>query len=149
MPEGDEKKLAEAEPQPPAAEPRAVPPNAIVVRLLPCGTGVLKGDDLQASAFTPTGSRRTGDSGPSLYVLDDLDRGTDDIDAARTEWASYGHATCTVAEMQALGLRVVYTPDECDLPALRHAHASIANLTKAMRVKLLSKMSIKRRPQGE
>lgn len=64
---------------------------------------------------------------PSIYVLSRAP--LQQILTAKLEWTAFGVATLRASELRAIGLEVRYSPNDCTVPGLAHAHASIEGIT--------------------
>ena len=75
--------------------------------------------------------------GASVYVKSLLSRGLVDLHDACAKWQAWRVAEVPVAEVLAIGARVVLSPQDCPFESIRHAHASLLDVTKERRNKLI------------
>jgi hypothetical protein len=75
--------------------------------------------------------------GASVYVKSRLAYGLADIHAAFAKSRSWRAAEVPVWKIQALGVSVVLSPQDCSIEAIRHAHASLIGVDKPRRNKLI------------
>ena len=75
--------------------------------------------------------------GASVYVKSLLARGLEDLHDACEKWRMWRVAEVPVAEVLAVGARVVLSPQDCRFESIRHAHASLLDVTKERRNKLI------------
>lgn len=104
------------------------------------------------TAALPTGQwKSTPESyGPSLFVQDDVEGGVEGVFTAKPEWQHMGAARARVGELRKLGVDVRYSPDDCEINALKPAHATLLNcVNKSMREDILALFGqdIAREPQ--
>lgn len=120
------------------AELESVDEGEVIVRLVaardfdvsaPPGQRV-KPAALQTSDFTPSDKSY----GASVYVVSRL--GGVDV-RERLNKSTHVEARVRVAELVELGIRVVYSPEDCDVDELKPAHASLIGVTRDNRVKVL------------
>lgn len=71
--------------------------------------------------------------GPSVFVAAELGRDEERrlaaLAAANPKWGRYGIGATTVRALEALGLQVRASPEDCDLPGVQAAHASILGVS--------------------
>jgi hypothetical protein len=129
------------EPRPDVATLTVVTEDALIFRFVQPGhidATARVGSQLQTSAlqtneFTPNDHSY----GPSVYVGSKLKRGVDDLFAACEKWKGWRYARVPVDQVNAIGVTVVLSPQDCELESIRHAHASLIGVTKPHRSKLL------------
>ena len=88
---------------------------------------------LQTDEFTP----HEGSYGASVYVKSRLLDGIADLHRACDKWRGCRVAEVPVAAVLAVGARVVLSPQDCQFESIKHAHASLLDVTKARRNKLI------------
>lgn len=85
---------------------------------------------LQTNDFTPSDTSY----GASVYVASRL--GNVDL-RERLNKRTHVEARVQVAALAEIGLRVVYSPEDCDIDELKAAHASLIGVTRNNRVRVL------------
>lgn len=85
---------------------------------------------LQTNDFTPSETSY----GASVYVVSRLDG--NDVRAVLDK-SLHLEARVPVSKLTALGIRVVYSPEDCEVDVLKPAHASLLGVTHANRPAVL------------
>ena len=111
--------------------------GSLLVRFLRPGTIKLdrpKGQRVDASTC-PSGEYEPNETsyGASVFVENQLAHGVVDLHAACERWREWVFARLPVESVRALGLHVKYTPMDCELTAVAHAHASLIGMTRTIR----------------
>lgn len=88
---------------------------------------------LQTNEFTPNEKSY----GASVYVKARLLRGLEDLYEAMPKWRGWRVAEIPVSSINELGVEVRLSPQDCQIETIRHAHASLIGVTKAVRNKLI------------
>ena len=88
---------------------------------------------LQSNEFTPN----EHSYGPSVYVRSRLTNGVADLHEACSKWRAWQLAEIPVGTVLALGVTVRLSPQDCEFPTIRHAHATLIGVTKAIRDQLI------------
>ena len=76
--------------------------------------------------------------GPSVFAESKLANGLDDLQAAQPKWSTWGVAKIPVGElrrvqMEGVQVDVRFSPQDCEIPSVRHAHASLINVDRKAR----------------
>ena len=71
--------------------------------------------------------------GASVFAATRLADDIATLFAAMPKWRTYPTAKVPVLEVRKLGVDVRFSPDDCDMPELRSAHASIIGITRQNR----------------
>jgi hypothetical protein len=66
-------------------------------------------------------------SRPSLFVKSV--RSLSQLEEAWPKWSLQGVIEIEVGDLERMGLRVVFSPEDCNLPSIRDAHASLEGVT--------------------
>lgn len=88
---------------------------------------------LQSNEFTPN----EHSYGPSVYVRSRLPNGVTDLHEACSKWRGWHVAEIPVQKVLAFGVTVRLSPQDCEYPTIRHAHATLIGVTKAIRNHLI------------
>ena len=82
-------------------------------------------------------------TGASAFLKSALPNPLVDLVTANSKWAGYVRSEITVEEIEALGIKVELTPDECQFPTVAHAHLSLIGIDGDKRDKLVNQLSKK------
>ena len=82
--------------------------------------------NLPSQEFTPPGK-----SYPSVYR--ESRRSIEDLESDNPKWRDQAVVKVRVGDLRELGLDICSSPDDCNLPHARDAHASIHGVTKENR----------------
>jgi hypothetical protein len=127
--------------RPPLEALQIVSRDATVVRLvhpLHFDPSLPDGHRVLPAAFSMSDSSPSGTSyGASGYDLRLLPNGVASLETIEPKWLSFGTAEMDVAELEGLGIRVVYSPTDCPHPELLAAHVSLVGISRVIRERLL------------
>jgi hypothetical protein len=101
-------------------------------QMLPSGARV-QPSALSTDEFKPNAKSY----GASVYARSKLPRGIDDLYEACSKWTQWHYAQVPVSEVVALGVEVRLSPQDCEFDLVRHAHASLLNVTRPIRIQLI------------
>ena len=116
-------------------------PNEIVIRIVhavsfdadaPIGFRLSKAA-MQTKEFLPTPENK----GASVFLKSALRAGTKSLDEACPKWVKYGYSELRVGDLNALGITVESSPEDCEIAELRHAHYSLVGITESLRKRIL------------
>lgn len=88
---------------------------------------------LQTNEFTPNDHSY----GASVYIKELLPGGLEDLHAACPKWKTWLFSEVPVGDVNALGVDVRMSPNDCQFESIKHAHASLLNVTKSIRPSLI------------
>ena len=102
-----------------------VPSQPVGQRILPSA--------LPSSEYEP----KSKSYGASVFVKEFLSGGLTDLHNAYDKWRSYRVAEVPVVKITDAGVAVRLSPQDCQFPSVRHAHASLIGVTRANRGQLI------------
>ena len=126
--------------RPAAAELLLVPSEDTIIRMIHPEAAIDADGSVLQGALPSKEYRNTPNEtsyGPSVYVASRLEAEVSTLEQATPNWRYYAVARCPVAAVRALGVRVCFSPDDCDIEAIKQAHATLLDVTVATRDQLI------------
>jgi hypothetical protein len=122
----------------------AVSNDATIVRLvhpLHYAPALPEGRRLLPAAFSSKDATPSATSyGASAYHLERLPAGLRSLEATNARWSSFGVIAVPAAVLDELRVRSLYSPEDCDYPALRDAHVSLVGIDRTNRDSVLERL---------
>jgi hypothetical protein len=75
--------------------------------------------------------------GPSVFVESKLPCSLENLESEVKKWGGCGVAKVQAKKLRELGIDVRFSPDDCEMPTIKPAHASLVGCTKPTRTPII------------